>query len=192
LIPSGRRVGFYLRVGSAPGIVMTPGTQVGAPYVSSNFLTIYEGIGLVGFFNPNPGPYVFNGTVRYHLARPALTVTQTPQQQDLHAELVSVPTTAVEGYTLVTTQTWLPVDQGPLFGIIPEPLTWSVLGIPYTPGNPFHFRTTDPGLFPDAPFVLPPGGAAGLSGMTLDFVCLLLRANQAFDSASTVARWTFQ
>jgi hypothetical protein len=191
-IENGRRAGFYIMTPSAARIISTPGTSFGSTMAVDSFLTLFEGPGHYGPFNATTMSYIFNGTVHYHLSRPALMVSQTSMMQDLQVVLTSVPASAFEGFTLISLQTWMPLGQGPLLGLTPEPLTYTLLGIPYSPGNPFHFRAADVGVFPNAPFVVPAGGVANLSGMTIDFVCLLLRQNQVFDSASTVARLTFE
>lgn len=100
--------------------------------------------------------------------------------------------TGYEGFTLLSGNTLAPVGSGFLLGLVPDATTWAILGFPYFPGNPFHFRTTDTGLFPQSPLVGPPGTVSALAGLTFDLVCFMVDATGGYDSRSNLVRYTFQ
>jgi hypothetical protein len=150
----------------------------------------------------NPLPLSFSSTVNdqaiYHqrvstLLNNYLSVSQTgPLVGDVTLSLTNPSTTGYEGWTLLSSNTALPVGSGPILGLWPDALTWSILGYPYFPGNPFHFRTGDAGLFPNVPFTAPPGSVSALAGQSFDFAVFLINANLGYDSRSNTVRYTFQ
>jgi hypothetical protein len=123
-----------------------------------------------------------------------LAVTQSgPGVGDLTVILTMLSPTGVEGWTLTSgTTTMGPPGSGPFIGLWPDSLTWQLIAIPYAPGNPFHFRATDPGVFPQTPLVVPPGTMSGLAGVNLDFVVVMLNAASQYDSRSNLVRHLFQ
>lgn len=122
-----------------------------------------------------------------------LTVSQSgPGIGDLRVDLALISGTGIEGFTLLSGIVNNSVGSGFMLGIVPEAFTWSIFSIPYAPGNPYHFRTTDPGVFPQSPFQVGPGAVSGISGVTADFVLFMLNAQGGYDSRSTVVRYTFQ
>ncbi len=89
---------------------------------------------------------------------------------DLSVSFTALDPTATEGFLLISGATTSPVGFGPVFGIFPDLLTWGVLQTSASPGNPLHFLVGFPGIFPDVPFVLPPGVGTVFAGQTWDFV----------------------
>ncbi len=89
---------------------------------------------------------------------------------DATLSITNPPVGQTEGYTLVTLDTSTPVGQGPLVGIVPDALTFSIFSTPAAPGNPLHWISGFPGLFPDSPLVLPAGTLSSLAGQTWRFV----------------------
>ena len=110
---------------------------------------------------------------------------------DLSLSLTDLSPGASRGFTLVTAATSAPLATGPLLGIFPDAITWSLLQSPELPGNPLHFPVGIPGLFPDTPFLLPPGGIAVPPGTALDFVSLLLTPAWDYSGHSNVLRIVF-
>lgn len=106
---------------------------------------------------------------------------------DLNLSLSLVTPGATEGWLLVSGTTAGPPGSGPILGLWPDALTWSGFAQPSFPGNPFHFPVGFPGVFPDAPLVLPPGTLSNLAGTSLDVAALLL-AGPAFAGVSLVNR----
>jgi hypothetical protein len=116
-----------------------------------------------------------------------------PGVGDLRVTLTRLSPTGVEGWTLASAATTLgQAGAGPIMGLWPDPLTLQVVALPYAPGSPFHFRATDPGVFPHTPFILPAGAMTSVAGATLDFVAVLLNASSRYDSQSNVVRITFE
>jgi hypothetical protein len=97
---------------------------------------------------------------------------------DLAVSLTMISPAAASGFTLISADTAATLGSGPVLGIYPDLTTWSILiEIPVAPGNPLHFLTGYPGLFPDAPLNVAPGTLSFLSGQTWDFVALLTDAS---------------
>ncbi len=95
-----------------------------------------------------------------------------------------------EGYLLVSLHTVQPVGTGSIQGFEPDALTWWVLALPAATGNPLHWLA-DSRYFPDVPLVLPPGTAAGLAGVSVDFMQADFDAGHLLQRISNVARVTF-
>lgn len=128
-----------------------------------------------------------------YLEENRLSVVQTgPGIGDIQLSLSMLSPSGYEGFTLLSANTIAPAGSGFLLGIVPDATTWSIFGFPYFPGNPFHFRTTDLGLFPQSPLVGPPGSVSALGGLTFDLVCFMIDITGAYDSRSNVVRYTFQ
>lgn len=195
-IPSGTVQGFIIRNTTSTGFQYTNGTTAGNVAFANGDITIFEGnyTCTTGTVFPvlTSLPRIWNGTIHYNKGN-LLSIAQSgPGIGDLTATLADISPTGAEGWTLVTSNTGFPVNGGPMLGIMPDAVTWQILGYPYFPGNPFHFNAADPGVFPNAPFIAGPGSVTGLTGLTLDFVVLLLNPGGGYDSASNVARVTFQ
>ncbi|HYC78635.1 MAG TPA: hypothetical protein VEI02_13490 [Planctomycetota bacterium] len=95
---------------------------------------------------------------------------------DLFVSLSDLDPAAASGFVFVTADVAHPVGTGPFFGIWPDGFTWPILTMPAAPGNPLHFLSGFPGLFPDVPFQLPAGTLSFLGGTSWDFACALFDA----------------
>ncbi len=97
---------------------------------------------------------------------------------------------AVRGYTLISFTPSVPTGSGPLAGIVPDGVTWPILFLAPSVGNPLHYLNT-PGFFPDVPFAVPAGSLTSLAGITADFVQIGFGAFDQFVFKSNVATCTF-
>jgi len=74
--------------------------------------------------------------------------------------LGGVPPGTIEGFTVASFDTSLPLGAGPIFGFNPDALSFAlVLAFPTaSPGNPVHWSwPVSPPNYPAVPFVAPPG-----------------------------------
>lgn len=111
---------------------------------------------------------------------------------DLALSLTLIDPAATEGYTLVTAFTPTSIGTGPLLGIWPDALTWSIPSTPVAVGNPLHFYTGFAGAYPSAPFLVPPGPPlSAFAGQTFDFVVVLLQPGFTYVGKSNVSRLTW-
>lgn len=104
----------------------------------------------------------------------SLTLTISSSNGDLTASVSGVPAGASAGLTLVSLATAGTVGGGPLWGITPDALTFTVLGTTPMPlpGNPFHWSVGPANSFPSVPYSLPPGTMTPFAGQTWDFVAI--------------------
>ncbi len=107
---------------------------------------------------------------------------------DLNLAMTSVSPGATEGYLLLTTSTAGAVGTGPLMGIVPDALTWSIFSQPLVAGSPLHYPVGVPGVFPDQPFTVPAGTLGFLAGQVWDVVGIVLAPGFAYLGASNVQR----
>lgn len=107
---------------------------------------------------------------------------------DLNLSLGFISPGALEGWTLITFATGGPAGTGPILGIQPDAVTWSIFSYPLFPGNPFHFPVGVPGVYPAVPLALGPGTLSSLSGSVMDAVVILLGPGGGFGGYSNVAR----
>jgi hypothetical protein len=107
---------------------------------------------------------------------------------DLSLSLSAINPAALEGYTFITATPASIVGGGPLLGIVPDALTWPILSLPPSAGNPLHFLVGFPGLYPDVPFSVPAGSLSILSGQTYDMVTMLIGAGFTYVGRSDVQR----
>jgi hypothetical protein len=90
-------------------------------------------------------------------------------------EVKNVPPGTFEGWTFISYDTALPVNQGPVLGLAPDATTLAILSIvPVAiPGNPLHWTYPAPvGLFPSTPLPLPAGILP--TGIETDFAVLAI------------------
>ena len=110
---------------------------------------------------------------------------------DLHLGLLNLPPTAVQGYTIVSFNTTLPIGMGVVFGINPDAMTMTGLSTPASPGNLFHWGGGwNPNLFPLAPLDFPAGTLAGYAGLSADGLALTFDATWT-PTFSDIVRITF-
>jgi hypothetical protein len=107
---------------------------------------------------------------------------------DLTLSLTTISPAATEGYIFLSQSTSGPIGVGPWFGLAPDALTWSGINTPLAPGNPLHYPIGIPGLFPDQPFVVPPGVLSSLAGQTWDTVAVVFAGNFSYLGKSSVQR----
>lgn len=107
---------------------------------------------------------------------------------DLSLSLTMINPTAVEGFTFISGTPSPVFGGGPLLGIIPDALTWPILSVPASPGNPLHFTLGTPGVYPDVPFVLPVGTLSFLAGQTYDMTTMMLAPGFVWAGRSAVQR----
>jgi hypothetical protein len=91
---------------------------------------------------------------------------------DLLLSLDVIPPATTEGFTLVTFDTTGAIGTGPAFGIWPDPTTYAILQEPGFAGNPLHWTTGTPGLFPATPLYVSPGTLSFLSGQSWRLVAV--------------------
>ncbi|MAG58523.1 MAG: hypothetical protein CMJ83_19720, partial [Planctomycetes bacterium] len=113
-----------------------------------------------------------------------------PAVADFNVTLGMLSPGAVEGFTMLSATTVLPAGQGPIYGLLPDSLTWLGLVQPAAIGNPFHF-IVGPGTYPTNPLNLPPGTMAPFVGQTWDLVVLLFDGSFGFVGNSNVVRFSF-
>ena len=106
-----------------------------------------------------------------------LTTNNTPSTGDLHLGLANIPGTALEGWTLISTNVSGPVGQGAWGGLYPDPLTITIINLTLvaSPGSPLHWTwpVTSP-LWPADSANFPPGSfPAPLYGTSWDFMALV-------------------
>ena len=92
------------------------------------------------------------------------------------------------GYTLISSTPAPSFGKGPLFGILPDALTWNLLLTqPIAPGNPFAFTVPGPfGGWPDVPVLLPPGAITLPSGTIWEVSVVLTNALGQIEAISPV------
>jgi PKD repeat protein len=111
--------------------------------------------------------------------------------------ITPVPTTcgsamgSFDGFTFVSLTTNQPVGTGPIFGIVPDPVTFQFLFTPVNVGTIPHFLVAPP-AYPDGGVVIFPAGFfAPLAGFSLDAVMVFRNPNLTIKHWSNVARVTF-
>jgi hypothetical protein len=195
LIPgNSQKVGFYITSVTASTLTYTNGTVTNQLYASNTHLSFYEGKGkALPQFSGGFDPRVFNGTIYYDFGVNILSLNQSgPGVGDLNLSVGNLSPGGAEGYLLISGNLATPVGLGPILGITPDAGTFSVFSVGYFPGNPVHFNGQDPGVFPQQPFLAPPGSLNGLTGTTLDVALFMFNVAGGYDSRSNVVRRTFQ
>ena len=85
-------------------------------------------------------------------------------------QLFNLPTGTTNGLTLMSAAPATPVGTGAFFGLNADMLTLSIIFRVALPGDPFAWVVLEPGQFPDAPYIFPPGTALPLAGLTWDIM----------------------
>jgi len=187
-INPGQSLGFYITT-QGTSMRYTNGVGQGLVYVQDANIQIHEGHAGGYPFNLTNVPRVFNGTVYYQPAENILSATTTGGGTgDFNITLSMISPNAYEGYILVTSQTLGQLGFGPMFGIWPDSLTFSEVGVPMAPNNPIHFPIGIPGVFPDTTFTVGPGILSFLAGQTWDAVAVIFGYNYQFLGRSNVNR----
>ena len=110
---------------------------------------------------------------------------------NLFCGLQNLPTGTVQGFTLFSFNTTLPVGLGNIYGINADLMTFQSIASPGAPGNIFHWvLPAPPFLYPNAPFVLPPGSLNSFVGMTADGQGIALGAGFNLLGTTNVVRTT--
>lgn len=101
--------------------------------------------------------------------------------------LENVPGPLGFGWILFSANTFLPVDSGPLFGLVPDSLTLWVMNMRPKPGAPLAF-------IPPAPpgFNIKPLGMLPFAGQTWDAVAVAFSPTGVFLGRTNVERTTWQ
>lgn len=124
-----------------------------------------------------------------------LAISQSgPGVGDLSVSLTNISPTATEAWTLLSADVSGAVNTGPLLGLRPTVVTFSILtDFPILDGNPFHHPIPSMfGFYPNSPFNVGPGGVSVLAGNTFDIVVYLVRPGYVYDSRSNLVRFLFQ
>lgn len=93
---------------------------------------------------------------------------------DARLQVFNVPANTLFGKTLISTTPATPVGTGSFFGLNADLFTLIVLLQPYGVGDPLSWTTGEPGIFPDAPHLFPPGLMLQFAGSTWDLVAVAL------------------
>ncbi len=91
---------------------------------------------------------------------------------DARLQLFNLPTDTLYGKTLISTAAATPLGSGSFFGLNADLFTLTVLLAPPQIGDPLSWWSTEPGLFPDAPYLFPPGLMLPFAGTTWDLVAV--------------------
>ncbi len=111
---------------------------------------------------------------------------------DLKAVVKNLPSGWKEGWTLLSLSTKLPAGLGPFLGIEADGLTAAVLVQPAQAGSLLHFKaTSNPALFPNAPFQVPAGVLTALKGTSLDGVTFVVDGSANLLDVSNASRVKF-
>ena len=135
--------------------------------------------------------------VRLDLRKPAESFRTTVLHLGSGAasqEIVGLPDTALQGWTVATFTPASPVGSGPMFGIIPDGVSWFILGTYLQPtlGHPFHWTATGSSAFyPHAPIVVPPGAMSAFAGNTWQYVSIALGPGLGLQAFSNVTEVTW-
>lgn len=107
------------------------------------------------------------------------------------ATVTGVPSSAIRGMTLVSMNTTWAVGTGQFLGIVPDGMTFSLLGaLPApVPGNPVHWVAGVSGVFPAVPFTA--GAGTFPVGATWDLVAVALDGASFPVAVSQVNRVTW-
>lgn len=183
------------------GLPGTPVAQTGSPVLSGGIFIVggQTSNGLNGVLDEfrlwrqfrTPAEILANYNVELANENVLSASNSGPGVGDLTLSLASISPGAVSGFTLITGETAGAPGTGPVFGIVPDALTWQGFMMAPFPGNPFHFPVGPAGVYPAAPFVAPPGALASLAGQTFDLVAIVLGPGVSYLGKSAVVRITW-
>jgi len=123
---------------------------------------------------------------------PVLDLTSTAPG-DLSVAIANNPAAYVEGFTLFSLNTARPLAMGNFLGLEVDSISFLSFGSAAAPGNPLHFTyTTDPSLYPNAPFTFPSFIPQFLQGFSIDAVAFYIDATGGIHAASSVDRVLIQ
>jgi hypothetical protein len=91
---------------------------------------------------------------------------------DARLQIFNLPTDTLYGKILISTAAATPLGSGSFFGLNADLFTLTVLLAPPQIGDPLSWWSTEPGLFPDAPYLFPPGLMLPFAGTTWDLVAV--------------------
>lgn len=188
-VTTGSTQGFYVTVNNGSGMNYTNGTTLGAVFASDANMQILEGVGKSYPFGSTFTPRVWNGTIHYTTGPPPQPlVAVTTGVGDLNLSGPDDPPGTTEGYLLLSSDTSGPVGGGPIAGLYPDSLTFSILGMPASMGNLFHY-VPSPTQFPNVDLILPPGSLP--SGVSYDGLLVQIDSGSGTLTISNVARISF-
>ncbi len=95
---------------------------------------------------------------------------------NLHVGLAGIPASTLQGFTVFSLDTSLPLGQGAAFGLQLDGLALACLNEPILPGSLLHWSWPVLGMFPAQPFVLPPGSLGFPAGFQVDGLAVALGA----------------
>ncbi|MEM7204758.1 MAG: hypothetical protein AAF628_31165 [Planctomycetota bacterium] len=155
-----------------------------------------EAVPLAGIAPSFLGSFVFSGSSGNY-ARDITIVGATNRPFRLTVDAVPIlgasvtldnpPEPLGRGWLLFSASTFLPVDSGPLFGIMPDSLTLAILGLPATPGGPLSFAAPAP-----TGWSIPQFGMAPFFGQTWDCVAVAFAPGGQYLGRTNVERVTWQ
>ncbi|MCA8956906.1 MAG: peptidase S8 [Planctomycetes bacterium] len=125
--------------------------------------------------------------------RSGMNLVATTAPGSLSFALTGTPASGWDhGYTLFSAQVSRPVSTGNVLGLELDGLTISILGLPASAGDLFHFtNTTSPTAYPNAPSALPAAVVAAIKGVTFDAVAVVFNGASVV-GASNVERFKVQ
>ena len=109
-------------------------------------------------------------------------------------EINGLPDTALQGWTVATFTPASPVGSGPMFGIIPDGVSWFILTTYDHPtlGHPFHWTANgSTAFYPHVPIVVPPGVMSAFAGNTWQYVSVALGPGLGLQAFSNVTEVTW-
>lgn len=122
---------------------------------------------------------------------PQFTLNLSSNGGNLFCELQNVPAGTVQGLTLFSFDTSLPVGNGNAFGINADLLTLQIAATPASVGGLFRWLLpAPPTAYPNAPFTMPPGSLNAFVGMQADGQGVAFGPNWQFLGESNVVRTT--
>lgn len=137
----------------------------------------------------DPAGEVFVSASDVSIRQPFGLDLRTSGAGDLTIDLNGAPLAMAEGFTLFSLDTARPVGTGSFFGLEPDALTLAIATYPAATGSPLHHVAPyAANLYPNVPFLFPPGSLGALSGTTVDGMAVALDASFGFLGVTPVVR----